>query len=34
MEGKNGSNFNTIKVWESFEGWTCVFGHHVTRWKD
>ena len=34
MEGKDGSGVNTAKVWESFEGWRCVTGHHVTSGED
>jgi len=34
MEGKDGSDVNTTKVWESFEGWRCVTSHHVTSGED
>jgi len=34
LEGKDETNVNTTKVWESFEGWKCVNGHHVTSGED
>jgi len=34
MEGEDANGVNTTKVWESFEGWRCVTGHHVTRGED
>ena len=34
MDGKDESGVNKVKVWESFEGWRCVTGHHVTSGED
>jgi len=34
MEGKDGSGVNIAKVWEIFEGWRSVAGHHVTNEED
>jgi len=34
MEGEDASGVDTAKVWESFEGWRCVVGHHDTSGED